>query len=138
MARFSHSSRRSRAVPQSRNRRAYPNDLQYYHTTFPSLTRHITCYELFSSLKDSSTLRTSSSASARPVVLIGALFKIQSWPYASELLTIGLLTEAGLFFMLGVLGPEKDYYWEKLYPGLDDYTTPRWPRSLPARAPALP
>ena len=61
------------------------------------------------------------------VVLIGALFKIQSWPYASELLTIGLLTEAGLFFMLGVLGPEKDYYWEKLYPGLDDYNAPMAP-----------
>ena len=57
------------------------------------------------------------------VVLVGALFKIQSWPYASEMLTIGLLTEAGLFLMLGLLGPDKDYYWEKLYPGLDDYNS---------------
>ncbi len=57
------------------------------------------------------------------VVLVGALFKIQSWPYASEMLTVGLLTEAGLFLMLGFLGPEKDYYWEKLYPGLDDYNS---------------
>ena len=55
------------------------------------------------------------------VVLVGALFKIQSWPYASEMLTAGLLTEAFLFLMLGILGPEKDYYWEKLYPGLDNY-----------------
>ncbi len=55
------------------------------------------------------------------VVLVGALFKIQSWNYANEMLTIGLLTEAGLFLMLGLLGPEKDYYWEKLYPGLDQY-----------------
>jgi hypothetical protein len=55
------------------------------------------------------------------VVLVGALFKIQSWPYASEMLTAGLLTEAVLFLMLGLLGPEKDYYWEKLYPGLDEY-----------------
>lgn len=55
------------------------------------------------------------------VVLTGALFKIESWPYASEMLTAGLLTEAFLFLMLGVLGPEKDYYWEKLYPGLDVY-----------------
>ncbi len=53
------------------------------------------------------------------VVLVGALFKIQSWPYASEMLTAGLLTEAGLFIMLGVLPPHKDYYWEQLYPGLD-------------------
>ena len=57
------------------------------------------------------------------VVLVGALFKIQSWPYASEMLTVGLLTEAGLFLMLGLLGPDKDYYWEKLYPGLDDYNS---------------
>ena len=55
------------------------------------------------------------------VVLVGALFKIQSWEYANEMLTAGLLTEAGLFLMLGILGPEKDYYWEKLYPGLDEY-----------------
>ena len=55
------------------------------------------------------------------VVLLGALFKIQSWPGASEMLTVGLITEAGLFLMLGLLGPDKDYYWEKLYPGLDNY-----------------
>lgn len=53
------------------------------------------------------------------VVLVGALFKIQSWPGASEMLTAGLLTEAGLFIMLGLLPPHKDYYWEQLYPGLD-------------------
>lgn len=53
------------------------------------------------------------------IVLVGALFKIQSWPGASEMLTAGLLTEAALFIMLGVLPPHKDYYWEKLYPGLD-------------------
>lgn len=57
------------------------------------------------------------------VVLVGALFKIQSWAGADEMLTIGLLVEAGLFAMLGILGPEKDYYWEKLYPGLDDYNS---------------
>lgn len=55
------------------------------------------------------------------VVLLGALFKIQSWPYASEMLTVGLITEAVLFAMLGLLGPDPDYYWDKLYPGLGDY-----------------
>jgi hypothetical protein len=55
------------------------------------------------------------------VVLIGALFKILSWPYANEALMVGLFTEAFLFLMLGIIPPEKDYYWEKLYPGLDDY-----------------
>lgn len=55
------------------------------------------------------------------VVLMGALFKLQSWPYASEMLIVGLSVEALIFLMLGVLGPDKDYYWEKLYPGLSDY-----------------
>lgn len=68
------------------------------------------------------------------VVLVGALFKIQSWPYASEMLTVGLLTEAGLFLMLGFLGPEKDYYWEKLYPGLDNYNAPLEPLALNSKA----
>jgi len=55
------------------------------------------------------------------VVLVGALFKILSLPGADEMLTVGLLVEAGLFVMLGVLPPHKDYYWEKLYPGLDQH-----------------
>lgn len=55
------------------------------------------------------------------IVLIGALFKLESWPYASEMLITGLSVEAFIFLFLGIIGPEKDYYWEKLYPGLDDY-----------------
>ena len=57
------------------------------------------------------------------VVLMGALFKLESWEGASQMLIIGLTVEAGIFLMLGLLGPEKDYYWEKLYPGLDDYSS---------------
>ncbi len=57
------------------------------------------------------------------IVLVGALFKINSWEGAELMLTIGLLTEAGLFIMLGILPPDKDYYWEKLYPGLDNYNS---------------
>lgn len=59
------------------------------------------------------------------LVMVGALYKIQSWEMPSfggvtvDMLSVGLITEAILFFMLGVLGPEPDYYWEKLYPGLD-------------------
>ena len=55
------------------------------------------------------------------VVMIGALAKILSHPAGNMLITAGLLTEAFLFFMLGILPPEKDYYWEKLYPGIDNY-----------------
>ncbi len=55
--------------------------------------------------------------------MVGALFKIQSWEGGGEMLTAGLLTEAFLFLLLGVLPPEKDYYWEKLYPGLENYNS---------------
>ena len=57
------------------------------------------------------------------VVMIGALAKILSHPAGNVLITAGLLTEAFLFLMLGVLPPEKDYYWEKLYPGLEVYNS---------------
>lgn len=57
------------------------------------------------------------------VVLLGALFKLESWEGASEMLTIGLCTEAFIFLFLGLIGPDKDYYWEKLYPGLDNYSS---------------
>jgi len=55
------------------------------------------------------------------IVMIGALGKINSEPWGGPAITAGLLIEAFLFAMLGILGPEKDYYWEKLYPGLDQY-----------------
>jgi hypothetical protein len=70
------------------------------------------------------------------VVLVGALFKILSWPGANEALMIGLFTEAGLFLMLGILGPEKEYYWEKLYPGLDNHSAELQPISYSSSAPA--
>ena len=57
------------------------------------------------------------------IVLMGALFKLESWAGASEMLIIGLSVEAFIFLFLGIIGPEKDYYWEKLYPGLDDYSS---------------
>lgn len=64
------------------------------------------------------------------VVLVGALFKIMSWKGADTALTIGLLVEAGLFLMLGVLGPDPDYYWQKMYPGLDDYNSEMEPVAM--------
>jgi hypothetical protein len=57
------------------------------------------------------------------VVMIGALGKINSAPWGGPAITAGLLTEAFLFFMLGILPPEKDYYWEKLYPGIESYNS---------------
>ncbi|MFM2393182.1 MAG: hypothetical protein RLZZ546_1164 [Bacteroidota bacterium] len=57
------------------------------------------------------------------VVMIGALGKINSYSWGGPAITAGLVVEAILFALLGILGPEPDYYWEKLYPGLDSYTS---------------
>jgi hypothetical protein len=57
------------------------------------------------------------------IVMLGALFKIMSWEGGDTMITAGLITEAFLFLMLGILPPEKDYYWEKLYPGIDNYNS---------------
>ncbi len=54
------------------------------------------------------------------VVLIGALAKLQHWWFASIALNVGMITEAFIFTLLGILPPHKDYYWEKYYPGLDE------------------
>ena len=54
------------------------------------------------------------------VVLIGALFKIQHLPGANEMLFVGMITEAIIFAMLGILPPHSDYYWEKFYPGITE------------------
>ena len=52
------------------------------------------------------------------VVMMGALFKLMSWPGAGYMLIAGLSTEAFIFFLQGILPPHPDYYWEKFYPGL--------------------
>jgi len=57
------------------------------------------------------------------IVLMGALFKLESWEGASQMLIFGLSMEAIIFLFLGIIGPEPDYYWHKLYPGLDDYNS---------------
>jgi hypothetical protein len=73
------------------------------------------------------------------MVLAGALFKIQSWEGADFMLTVGMLVEAGIFLFLGLIGPEPDFYWNKLYPGLDDYNAPIAPITAGpmAQTPAL-
>ena len=58
------------------------------------------------------------------IVLLGALAKLQSYDwqvFGIDLIDLGLWIEAFMFLMLGIIPPEKDYYWEKLYPGLDAY-----------------
>jgi gliding motility-associated protein GldL len=54
------------------------------------------------------------------VVIIGLLFKIQHWPYGSTFITIGLGSEAVLFFLLGFQPQPHEVDWVKIYPELDD------------------
>lgn len=53
------------------------------------------------------------------IVLLGALFKLQHWPGAGIMLSVGMFTEVFIFTLLGILPPPKDYYWERYYPDLD-------------------
>lgn len=57
------------------------------------------------------------------IVMIGALAKLTHRDVfgigGNTWITWGLFTEALLFLIQGLIPPQPDYYWEKLYPGLD-------------------
>ena len=56
------------------------------------------------------------------VVMVGALFKLEHWQYSGLLLTIGLLTEAFIFFLSAFEPPLEMPEWSKVYPELrEDY-----------------
>jgi len=56
------------------------------------------------------------------MVLIGALFKLQHWNHSGIMLTIGLMTEAFIFFLSAFEPPMEQPDWTKVYPELqDDY-----------------
>ncbi|MFA8435958.1 MAG: gliding motility protein GldL [Marinifilaceae bacterium] len=52
------------------------------------------------------------------VVLIGALFKIQHYPYAGVLLTVGMMTEVIIFFFSAFEPPHEQPDWSLVYPEL--------------------
>jgi gliding motility-associated protein GldL len=49
------------------------------------------------------------------VVIVGALFKILHLPFASEVLTVGMLTEAMLFAFSAFDKPHKEYDWDNVF-----------------------
>jgi gliding motility-associated protein GldL len=54
------------------------------------------------------------------VVILGALFKINHWPFATPMLILGMGTEVAIFF-ISAFEPqfvEKHYDWERVYPEL--------------------
>jgi gliding motility-associated protein GldL len=59
------------------------------------------------------------------VVIVGALFKIQHWNGANEMLIIGLSVEAGIFFLSAFEPKHAEVDWSKVYPELaEDYEAP--------------
>ncbi len=63
------------------------------------------------------------------VVIIGLLFKIQHWHYATEFITVGLTTEAALFFLLGIQREDKEVDWVRVYPELNEDFKGELPKS---------
>ncbi len=57
------------------------------------------------------------------IVMVGAMSKlahVEVPPFTgSQWIVLGLGTEALLFLIQGLIPPQSDYYWEKVYPGLD-------------------
>jgi gliding motility-associated protein GldL len=52
------------------------------------------------------------------IVIVGALFKIQHWPFAGPMLVVGLGTEAFIFFFSAFEPIHEDPNWELVYPEL--------------------
>jgi len=52
------------------------------------------------------------------VVCVGALFKIQHWPMAGTMLTVGLLTEGVIFFFSAFEPLHEEVDWTLVYPEL--------------------
>jgi gliding motility-associated protein GldL len=58
------------------------------------------------------------------VVIVGALFKIQHWPFAGIMITAGLSTEAVIFFFSAFEPLHEELDWTLVYPELAGMTDP--------------
>ena len=54
------------------------------------------------------------------VVIVGALFKIEHWKFADEMLIVGLGTEAVIFFLSAFQPAAHEHDWALVYPELND------------------
>ena len=54
------------------------------------------------------------------LVILGALFKINHYDYANEMLLVGMSIEALIFFKSAFEKAPKEYKWERAYPGILD------------------
>ena len=53
------------------------------------------------------------------IVIVGALFKIQHWPYGSEILTLGMVVEALVFAYSAFERQQEELDWSLVYPELE-------------------
>jgi gliding motility-associated protein GldL len=68
------------------------------------------------------------------VVIVGALFKILHLTGADQMLMVGLLTEAVIFFLSAFEPPHPETDWSKVYPELaEDYEGPTQPTRISNR-----
>lgn len=56
------------------------------------------------------------------VVILGALFKIRHWPYADEMITMGLLSEVVVFLVMAFLvPPPEEPHWQRYFPNINEH-----------------
>ena len=56
------------------------------------------------------------------VVIAGALFKIRHWPFADEMITLGLLAEVLVFLIMALLvPPPEEPHWERYFPNINTH-----------------
>ncbi len=54
------------------------------------------------------------------VVILGALFKIRHWPYADEMITLGLLSEVIVFLVMAfMVPPPEEPHWQRYFPEIN-------------------
>ncbi|WP_299889558.1 gliding motility protein GldL [uncultured Lacinutrix sp.] len=68
------------------------------------------------------------------IVIVGALFKIQHWPFGSEILTIGMIVEALVFTYSAFERQQSDLDWSLVYPELAGGATTKGKKEEPKDA----
>ena len=56
------------------------------------------------------------------VVILGALFKIRHWPYADEMITLGLASEVIVFLVMAfMVPPPEEPHWQRYFPDINKH-----------------
>lgn len=56
------------------------------------------------------------------VVILGALFKIRHWPFADEMITLGLASEVIVFLVMAfMVPPPEEPHWQRYFPDINKH-----------------